>query len=126
MPRLHANDKGNILRFTASRDADAKYADSPPGTVSTLDFDADSNATLVADLSKTTEPYKLLAGVLTKDGFTVPIAPDAPDGYKQAVVALDAMQADIAAATTVAQLKPILQKQRIILRRLIDYVALPG
>jgi hypothetical protein len=126
MPKIHADNTGKILRFTNNRATDAQYPEPPVGTASTIEFDALSNEALLRDMARSTEGYELKGTTLTKNGQPVTIAPDSPDGYDKVVKALDRMPADITAATSLADLKPILTKQANILRKLLDHVVLEG
>lgn len=46
------------------------------GPTSELSIDPESNAALVADIGVDSTRYRLVAGVLSKDGVTVTLAPD--------------------------------------------------
>jgi hypothetical protein len=73
--RLYADVAGVVLAAQSNVEPGAPdILWGPPfeGVVaSSLDFDTESNAALVADMGASLAPYRLLAGVLTKDGITV-------------------------------------------------------
>jgi hypothetical protein len=76
--RVFADASGVILRAQSGVEPGAPpVTPMPPieGVITqTLDFDDESNQALVADLQASTAPYRLTAGVLTKNGAAVTIA----------------------------------------------------
>lgn len=74
MLKLRAKISDGTIVFLGS--PDIPPAPNLDGPVSELDFDGESNAALVADIGNNPTRYRLLAGVLRKDGVTVTLAPD--------------------------------------------------
>lgn len=86
------------------------------GYAATFDFDESTNAALATDLSTSTAPYSVVAGVLSKNGATV--TPAAPGRFVQDKQAIAAMLAKLDADTslTVAELR---QALRVMLRWMV-------
>jgi hypothetical protein len=78
---LAADANGVIVRALLGDVTDAAMrATAHPNAVGApLVFDSESNAATVADLRVSTGPYRLLAGVLTKNGAPVTLAADSPE-----------------------------------------------
>lgn len=127
MARIDADAQGRILRYAASAGEEALF---PPlgGAAATLSFDEHSNDALAADLSRSTDPYRLVDGVLTKSGAPVTVNPppaekvereaaaaDLRDQYAAAVTALDAI---INGATTLPDDKTLARTVKRMLRLL--------
>ncbi len=75
MATLYAGADNRIIRYLANAEQEALYPTPPPGTAHTLAFNAGANAPLVADLSASTDPYRLAGTALTKAGAPVAVAP---------------------------------------------------
>lgn len=86
---LHADAAGAIVRAVLSDLDAARYPDPPPGTAATLVADPDTNAALVADLYRSTDPYRLAGGALQKNGQPVAINPDDPARVERQAAAAD-------------------------------------
>jgi len=79
MATLYPDADRTLLCALLSDAEEAQYPDPPPGAGPPLRFDHDANPDLVADLRRSTDPYRLSAdGVLTKDDEVVTIHPPAP------------------------------------------------
>jgi hypothetical protein len=78
-PTLYFDAKGTIVRAILT-EASLVF-NSPPVEAAgpPLTFDATTNAGLVADLLTSTDPYRLVEGVLTKGGEPVTITPPPVD-----------------------------------------------
>jgi hypothetical protein len=76
MATIHAAANGTILRFLHTAALEAEYPNPPAGTDESLTFDERTNAALVTDLRLSADPYRLNAGVLTKNDTPVVIAAD--------------------------------------------------
>jgi hypothetical protein len=74
--RLYANVAGEIIRFLQTEEEEDRYPDPPEGTAGFLEFDPESNHALAAALSESTDVWRLLGGVLYRDGQPVVINPD--------------------------------------------------
>jgi hypothetical protein len=86
------------------------------GTTSTLKFAKSNNKTLWADLTQSTDAYRLTGSVLTKSGVTQTVNLTDPNSRDGLVQRIDDLQAVIQAATTVNQLKSAVQDLRQIHR----------
>lgn len=76
MATLHAGANNRIIRYLRDAREEAEYPIPPPDTAHTLVFDEDTNTATAADLSQSTDAYRLAGSALTKDGAPVVIAPD--------------------------------------------------
>lgn len=114
MPSLHADGAGILIGLTSP---DVTL----PNAVTTMTFDLRGNEALVTDIQAHADQYRLLPGpLLQKDGATVTVdtAP-APTGIRRAIQILTDQETAIASATTIAQVRVILEQNRVILRRLL-------
>lgn len=76
MSTLYADASNRIVRYLRTAAEEAQWPTPPAGTAHTLVFDEETNAATAADLSASTDPYRLAGSALTKDGASVVIAPD--------------------------------------------------
>jgi hypothetical protein len=101
MATLHAETNGVLLRYLANATEEARYPDAPVGTAATLTIDEATNAALLADLAASTDPYRLVAGVLTKGGVPQVIAADSNETtYRKALATLLQDQRDYVGVAT--------------------------
>ena len=114
MPTLHANAEGVLIGIT-------RPDESVAGAVTTITFDRAGNDALIDDIQMNAGRYRLLPGpILQKDGQPVPVdTTPAPTGVRRAIQILTEQEAQIQAATTIAQVRAILEQDRTILRRLL-------
>jgi hypothetical protein len=114
MPTLHGNTDGVLIALN--------YAEETvPNSAVSISFDRASNTALVDDIMANADAYRLLPGpVLQKDGVDVPVdTMPVPTGIRRAIQILTEQEAAIAAATTLVQVKAVLEQDRVILRRLL-------
>jgi hypothetical protein len=75
MGKLYADASGAIVRALITDTDDTAYGP-PPIYTEVLEFDPDTNTTLVDDLYKSTSAFRLSGGVLTRSGQVVTVAPE--------------------------------------------------
>jgi hypothetical protein len=79
MATIYADTQGALVRTLLSDQEAASFAEAPvEASGEPLHFDHITNPALVADLRTSTDTYRLVDGVLTKDGVVVTITPPAP------------------------------------------------
>lgn len=125
MATLYAATDGTILRWLANQREETQYPDPPPGTVTTLAFDASANRATATDLTLSLLSYNLTAIGLTKNGTPVVIAAPSTSSRRQMIDDLVAMQATIQAATTVNNLKNVCQDLRRMMLTIVRTVTFP-
>ena len=114
MPKLHADADGTLIGITGLDGAIA-------GAVTTLELDRSGNEDVLRDLMAHADRYRLLPGpVLEKDGVAVSIdTTPATTGLRRALQLLTEQEARIQAAANLADVKVILEQNRVILRRVV-------
>lgn len=68
MAKLYANNNGEIIRFLQTDQEEDQFPDPPPGTVSSVEFDGKTNATIVNLLNRDGGRCRLIAGVISHNG----------------------------------------------------------
>jgi len=123
MATLHADEKGLILRWLNSAEAERDYPEPPEGTVTTVSFDPALNAELFARLCQSTDGYEVAATEVRLGKEIVPIVTGLdvrnPVRIKQDVVSIGAA---IEAATTLAQLKTAIRPLVVAMGSTVDVV----
>lgn len=118
MATLYPAADGTLLQALLSGAEEARSPAAPAGTGTPLVFDHATNPALVADLRRSTDPYRLAAGVLSKGGVPVPINPPDPavaeratatadlrDQYAAMLARLDALVNDATTTDTAAKVR---------------------
>ena len=76
MARIDASSDGVIVRCLVSDLDESQYPEAHPAAATQLRFDDGTNRALVADLGRSTDPYRLTDGTLYRNWQAVPINPD--------------------------------------------------
>lgn len=71
---VYADANGALLRFLWSEEQHAEYPDPPPGTASTVTFDADTNPDVMGGLNTDWNAHRVVGGALQRDGQPVALA----------------------------------------------------
>jgi hypothetical protein len=80
MALIYADDGGNIIRFLQTEEEEKRYPDAPAGTVTTIEFDPKTNASLITGLNTNWNSYSVSgtvagSGVVLQNGTPVVLAP---------------------------------------------------
>jgi hypothetical protein len=86
MATLYADASGVILRFLPTRAAEAQYPAAPEGAAASATFDEATTESLVQDLARSTDGYRVENGVLLKGTAPVTIAADGPGRQDRAAL----------------------------------------
>jgi hypothetical protein len=94
MAKVYADAAGVLLRISADEFQESVHGGAPPGTVTTLAFDEDTNNALIRDVIESFSAYRVIGGALQKNG--VPAAIAGPGSHYAARQQLQAAKQTIA------------------------------
>jgi hypothetical protein len=115
MAKVFANAGGTILRFLRNADEERRFPAPPPGTTTTLTFDEEVNAAVVAALDADWNAHQVVGGQLRRNGVPVPLAADGPAALDRTALPALLPKLSDASVLTATELKTLL---RLILRLL--------
>jgi hypothetical protein len=121
MALIYADDDGKIIRFLQTEEEEKRYPDPPEGTVTTIEFDPKTNASLITGLNTSWNSYSVSgtvagSGAVLQNGTPVVLAPNGLQfrDLKDLRTIWQSLKSD--GTITQAELRVIL---RYILRRLL-------
>jgi hypothetical protein len=75
MAKIYADGAGELIRFLQSDDEEVQWS-APPVFAAMLEFDGESNSTVVNGINTEWNSHRLQGGELTRNAVPVSIAPD--------------------------------------------------